>query len=391
MNTAGKEVHLITVLYLCEHFGNEQSVFHGVARSFELWLPAFDKSRFRVLVCSRRGLIKAADDRFRAVGVQPLYLGYGKFDPRNLLKLMKIISREKVDIIHAHGYGACTWGRIAGMFLKKPVIVHTRANYRTVPVYQRPVEWVLGPFTKYAFAVSESTKRFAVEKRHIPDPVVKVLYNGIPLAGMVRVDREWIESFRGEQGLKPGDRILGIVGRIEGHKGHIDALKAFRLVLKERNDVYVWIVGNGRYQNEVSVWIKENHLEDRVTLLGYRSDVLKILQCFDLQIFPSHMEGTPNTLYEAMLAGNAPVASTTDGQGEILEDGKTALMFEAGDYEKMAELILKLLKDDELRKRISGNVRERIKDFDMKRTIAALESTYERIMDDRFSPARKSG
>src|SRR3989339_1299431 len=119
----------ITVLQLCEHFGNEQSSFHGVARSFELWIPAFDKNRFRVLLCSRGGTIKAAEERFIAAGITPLYLGYGKFDPRNLLKLMQIVSSEKVDIIHAHGYGACLWGRIAGMLMGKPVIVHERCNY----------------------------------------------------------------------------------------------------------------------------------------------------------------------------------------------------------------------------------------------------------------------
>jgi len=370
----------ITVLQLCEHFGNEQISFHGVSRSFELWIPAFDKKRFRVLLCSRQGAVKAAEDRFRAAGIQPLYLGYGKADPRNLLKLMGLIRREKVDIIHAHGYGACMWGRVAGLLMGRPVIVHERCNYRTVPWFQRPVEWMLGPSTRYAFAVSESTRQFTVKKRHIPDSVVKVLYSGIPLGHIPKADPTWVASFRTEQGAGPGDRVLGIVGRIESHKGHLDVFRSLQLVQKEMPNVHLWIVGDGRYETTLRQWVADHHMEKSIRFLGYRADVLNVIQCFDVQVFPSHQEGTPNTLYEAMAVGNAPVASTADGQGEILEDGKTALLFEPGDFSKMAELIVRVLRDDGLRKRLQENVRIRIKDFDMGRTIATLEATYESIM-----------
>jgi len=375
----------ITVLQLCEHFGNEQVSFHGVARSFELWIPAFDKKRFRVILCSRQGAVKTAEDRYRAAGISPLYLGYGKIDPRNLFKLMKIIRDEKVDIIHAHGYGACLWGRLAGIFLKKPVIVHERCNYHTVPLYQRPVEWLLGRFTRYAFAVSDSTRKFTVEKRYIPEPVVKVLYSGIPLDNIVKADPEWTRNFRQKQGRKPGDKVLGVVGRLESHKGHIDTFKALQLILKERQDVYLWIVGDGRYQEVLQKWVSENGMADHILFLGYQSEVLKLIQCFDIQVFPSHQEGTPNTLYEAMAVGNAVVASTADGQGEILEDGKTALLFEPGDFGKMAQLVLRVLGDDALRNSLRQNVLVRIRDFDMKKTIATLEAVYEEIGTSAFA------
>jgi hypothetical protein len=110
----------ITVLQLCEHFGGKDASLHGVARSFQWWLPTFDASHFRVLLCSRKAKDKAAEE-MEKLDVSLLYLGYGKMDPRNLLKLLKILKEEKVDIIHAHGYGACTWGRIAGLIKNIPI------------------------------------------------------------------------------------------------------------------------------------------------------------------------------------------------------------------------------------------------------------------------------
>jgi glycosyltransferase involved in cell wall biosynthesis len=374
----------ITILHLCEHFGSRQASFHGVSRSFELWAPAYDKKRFRVLICSREGRSETADRRLRASDIHPLYLGYGKIDPRNLLKLMLLLRREHVDIIQAHGYGACTWGRVAGLLMRIPVIVHERCNYGAVPGFQRPIEWLLGRFTRYAFAVSESTRQFTIDKRYIPARVVKTLYSGIPLDSIRRVSTEWIEQFRREHGRSPSDKVLGIVGRLESHKGHIDAFKALQQMLRERSDVHLWIIGNGCYEDALRRWVNEHGLNGHIRFLGYLSDVTSAIQCLDIQIFPSHKEGTPNTLYEAMAVGNVAVASTSDGQGEILEDGKTALMFTAGDHEAMARQLLRLLSDAALRDSLRRNVLVRIRDFDMQRAIETMQNTYEAIMAKRI-------
>ena len=369
----------ITVLHLCEHFGDKQVSFHGVSRLFELWIPAFDKTRFRVLLCSRKGPSEQADERLKAAGVTPLYLGYGKMDPRNLFKLVGLMRREKVDVLHVHGYGASTWGRIAGVLLRKPVIVHEHCNYGTVPAFQRPVEWVLGHFTRHAYAVSESTRTFTIDKRYIPAALVETMYSGIPLEQIHKADPGWVQQFRQEQGRKPGDKILGVVGRLESHKGHLDAFRALQLILKERSDVFLWVLVIVRYEETLQQWVKDYWLTERITFLGYRSDVVKVIQCFDIQLFPSHQEGTPSTLFEGMAVGNACVASTADGQGEILRDGEDALLFKPGDVAAMARLTLRVLGDLELTARLRRNAFLRIQDFDMKRCLEKMERKYEEV------------
>ena len=124
----------------------------------------------------------------------------------------------------------------------------------------------------------------------------------------------------------------------------------------------------------------DHGLSDHVQFLGYLDHVVSAIQCLDIQIFLSYKEGTSNTLYESMAVGNAAVASTADGQGEILEDGKTALMFTPGDSEAMARQISRLLNDETLRENLRRNALIRIRDFDMKRTIETMENTYEAIL-----------
>jgi len=315
-----------------------------------------------------------------AGGLNPLYLGYAKADPRNLPALMRIVKDERVDIIHAHGFGACAWGRVAGMLLNKPVIIHGRCNYHTVPFIMRPIERVLGPGTKHAFAVSESTRRYTIEKRHVPEHVVKVLYNGILLDRIPLVDPKWVKSFRAENGVPDGGKVVGVVGRIVSHKGHLDTFKAVRALAEDMPGIRLWVLGDGDYMPVLKKWLKDNAFENHVRLFGFRNDVMEIIQCLDAQVFPSHFEGTPNTLFEALAVGNCIVAAPTDGQGEILEDGNTALMYALGDSDDMAAKFKRVLTEDALAARLRENARKRSKDFDGMKCIEAMQQTYEAIM-----------
>ena len=372
----------ITVLHLCEHFGGAEASLHGVARGFQWWIPNFDARRFRVLLCSRKGWDKAAEQMEKA-GVKPLTLGYGKMDPRNLWRLVRLVRREQVDILHAHGYGASLWARLAGHLLRLPVIVHERCNYRTVPLFQRPVEYLLGPFTRYAFAVSESTRQFCIHQRHLRPEVVKTLYNGILLEDVPPADPAWIADLRREQGAGAGVKVIGVVGRIESHKGHLDALRALRRLVEGGHQVQGWIVGDGAYGPVVRQAVEELGLGPQVRMLGFRKDARQVIQCFDVQLFPSHMEGTPNTLYEAMAAGRTCVCSRIDGQMELLTDGEHALFFDPGDDAGMAAQLVRVLTDDALARRLADQCRIRIRDFDGRACIRTMEETYERIMAQR--------
>jgi glycosyltransferase involved in cell wall biosynthesis len=375
------DIDMITVLQLCEHFGGREASLHGVARGFQWWLPAFDKSRFRVLLCSRKGRDRAAE-QMEASGLKPLYLDASKFSPLNLVRLIGILRREKVDIIHAHGYGACTWGRLAGLLLKIPVIVHERCNTLKVPVYQRPAEWFLGKFTRYAFAVSESSRQFCIDGRYMDPDTVRVLYNGILMEDVPTADGDWIGAEREKQGASEDTCVIGVVGRLESHKGHIDAFKALKTLLPSLPGIQMWVVGDGAYADTLTAWVAEHELGEHVKFLGFRRDARRLIQCFDIQLFPSHMEGTPNTLYEALAVGNAIVASTADGQGEILLDGKTALMFEPGDSERMSEQLRRVVSEPGLKETLKQAAHALSAEFDGRKTIATMQDTYEAIMKE---------
>ncbi len=379
----------IVVMHLCEHFGGAEASLHGVSRAFQWWIPTFDSARFKILLCSRKGPDKASEQMTKS-GISPMHLGYAKMDPRNLFKLMHIVKHARVDILHAHGFGACLWARLVGHILKKPVIIHGRCNYGTVPLVMRPVERLLGPRTRHAFAVSESTRTFTIEQRHVPESVVNVLYNGILMDDIPRVTPEWVNAFRKREGVGPQEKIIGIVGRVVSHKGHLDLLAAVDILKQDHPDLHVWILGDGDFMPQLRTWLKLHTMCDRVRLFGFRRDVLSLIQCFDVQVFPSHYEGTPNTLFEALAVGNCIVAAPTDGQGEILEDEVTALMFDTGNIQALASRLNRLLRDTDLASTLRANALARSADFDGRRCVETMQNTYERIMANPCPP-RKHG
>ncbi len=372
----------ITVLHFCEHFGGKEASLHGVARAFQWWIPNFDSSRFRILLCSRKGFDKAAE-QMKEAGVTPITLGYAKMDPRNLTGLKRLVREKKVDIIHAHGFGACAWARIVGHLTDTPVIVHGRANYGRVPAVMRAFERFLGPKTRYALAVSGSTRHFMIHKRHIPESAVDVLYNGILLDYIKPLSSHKREKLRHGFGANETSTVFGVVGRVVSHKGHLDAFRAMEMVHESHPNTHLWVVGDGDFLPQLEAWIRDHDAADYIHLLGFRTDIINLIQCFDAQLFPSHMEGTPNTLFEALAVGNLPIACPTDGQGEILEEGESALMFPAGDSDAMAACMRQALEEPETCSRLRKAARARGLQLDGRNCIANMESLYERIMQEK--------
>ena len=117
----------LNVLQVCDHLGWDGSRMHGVKRLFAWMLPRFDKARYRVSLVSLRKK-DVSEDTLDSLGVDVSYLHRGKFDPATLTDLNKIIDRQQIDILHLHGYGATTFGRLAGAMKGVPTILHEHAN-----------------------------------------------------------------------------------------------------------------------------------------------------------------------------------------------------------------------------------------------------------------------
>jgi hypothetical protein len=183
-----------------------------------------------------------------------------------------------------------------------------------------------------------------------------------------------LEQFKLKEGILSGPekRVL-MIYRSGAAKGMEDGLSALRMVKNRCPEVEVVMVGS----NEID--IPRGDFPFTFFFDPPQEKLSAIYSSCDVFILPSHLEGFPRTRLEAMACKVAVVTTDCLGGGEMIQDGETALVVPPRDPKAMAEAIIRLLKDESLRKRIAEKGYEKAKEFTWERSIDALEDTFKRV------------
>jgi glycosyltransferase involved in cell wall biosynthesis len=367
----------LRILQVCDHLGWEGSRMHGVKRLFAWMIPRFDPSRYDVSLVSLRKK-DLSEETLESFGVDITYLHKSKYDPSTLPALLEVIDRKKVDILHLHGYGATTFGRIAAAMRHLPVIVHEHANLTDTPWFQKIADRLLAPSTDLAIAVSQSTADFVIRARQMPPARVKIVYLGVPLEEFSRPrSAEEIAQARRELGVIPGETAVGTVTRLHDSKGNSYLIDAAALVLKERPHARFFLVGEGPLRGELEAQAAALRLGDRFVFHGFAKDVAAVISAFDMSVFPSLWEGTPLTVFEALATGRAIVATDADGLLDVLTNERDALIVRRRDAAALAAGIIRLIDDPNLRSSLGDEARRTAQQYDIAMFVRKMERLYE--------------
>ena len=349
---------------------------HGVKRLFAWMIPRFDRQRFDVSLISLRKR-DLSDDTLESLGIQVTYLHRSKFDPATLPALLKELDRRSADVVHMHGYGATTFGRLAAARRRLPAILHEHANLTDTPWFQKVADRLLAPHTDLALAVSRSTAEFVIRARLIPPDRTKVVYLGVPLEEFSRPrSADDVSKARRALGIPPDVFAVGTVTRLMPSKGNEYLVEAARIVCDRISSARFYIVGEGELQNELEDRVRSLGLGDRLTFCGFRRDVAEAFSAFDLAVFPSLWEGTPLTVLEALAMGKAIVATDADGLQDVLSDGVDARIVPKRNAEALAQGIVALVNDSQERERLGENARATGSKYDIDLFVRKMERLY---------------
>ncbi len=367
----------LNVLQVCDHLGWEGSRMHGVKRLFAWMIPRFDPSRFNVSLVSLRKK-DLSEETLESFGIDITYLHKSKFDLATLPALLKVVDRQQIDILHLHGYGATTFGRLAGAVRRIPTILHEHANLTDTPWFQKVADSMLEPFTDIAIAVSKSTADFVVNARQIPAKKVKVVYLGVPLEEFSRPrSPDEVLSAREGLGVQPGDFVAGTVTRLHDSKGNSYLVDAARLVLNERPHARFFMVGEGPLLGDLQAQAQALNLGDRFVFAGFARDVARVVSAFDISVFPSLWEGTPLTVFEALAMGKPIVATDADGLVDVLTADRDALIVPKRNARSLADAIVRMADEPETRARLGAAAHETGKQYDIAAFVRKMEWLYE--------------
>jgi glycosyltransferase involved in cell wall biosynthesis len=381
-------VRRLNVVQICDHLGWAGTRIHGVKRLFQWMMPRFDRERFNVSLISLRPP-DSSPDTLEGHGIPVTYLGRSKFDPFTLPALLTELDRSQADILHMHGYGATTFGRLAAARRKLPTILHEHANLTNTPWFQKIADSWLARHTDVAIAVSRSTAEFVVNARLIPADRTHIVYLGVPLSEFSRTrSADEIRAARAHLGIADGVFAIGTVTRLMPSKGNEYLVTAAAEIVRQMPDARVYIAGEGELQASLEAQARALGLGDRLVFLGFQRDVAAVLSALELVVFPSLWEGTPLTAFEALAMGKPIVATDADGLADILTDGVDARIVPRRDASALTRAIVDLARNPQARAALGSGARLTGARYDIDVFVRKMERLYELLFERSRSTRR---
>ncbi len=366
------------VLFLSDHLGHAGGVVHGATRYFLTVLPRIDPRRIDLTVCFLQGDHPAAET-LHAAGVRPIFLNRAKWDARALGDLKLLMRERRIAVVHAAGMKGILLGRMAARAVRAASIIHLHDMNPPGPVIGY-LQRRLAPWTTRALVVSQAVGRFAIETFAIPPERVRVLYNGIVVEDFARANDPGIrQRVRRELGIAADEPVVGIIGRILPVKNHPGLLRAMTQVRQRLPGARLLIVGDGPDRAACERLTDELGLRDAVSFAGQRDDVPAMLAAMDVVAMPSHHEGYPYAVLEALAAGRPVVATAVGGLPEMIDSGRNGLLVPAGDTDALADALAKALTPGTLRDRLTAEARASGQQHHVDRHVRELEEVYLRV------------
>jgi glycosyltransferase involved in cell wall biosynthesis/putative flippase GtrA len=375
------------VLWLADKLGYGDRL-HDVGLCYASVLPALRE--VEVIPAVLRSTNGVAS-QLQARGIPVRQLRHGRFDPRTLWTLIRLIRRERIDVLHLHGYGASAFGRVAAWLTRTPAILHQYDSFSQAPWYGRLSDRLLSRMTSWAIAASQSAKEFCMEERAIPGQQILVWHNGVS-ADTPAVDGRQRAAVRERLGI-PADRlVVGTMTRLTADKGVRCLVEAAGRLLAMRPNTMVLIIGDGPERRRLEAAAARLGLGERVRFFEFRADARELLPAFDCFVLPSITEGSSFSLLEAMGMGLPIIATAVGGTLDILSHGETGWLVPARDPRALADGMITLLDDSALRTRLAANARIASRAYDVRQYAQRLAALYQQAVATRrqrsMSPRR---
>ncbi len=297
-----------------------------------------------------------------------------------LARIAMVVVKEGVDIIHVSNGMNNLAPVLCAVFLGRKFVVHVH-GVETPGFIQK----LLLKRVPHFITISDYMKNSLI-KNGYPNDRMTVLAN--PVCPR-EVSIKKISELRNRYGINTDEQVLGIVGRVVRWKGHVEFLMAAGIVMRTVPRLKVLIVGDFAhkstpYRSEITRIIEDSGYKDRVIFTGYVSDVENYYCLMDVCVHASiDPEPFGLVITEAMACGVPVIASDRGAPREIITDGVNGYLVNPDETEKLAEAIIMLLNDGDLRSRIGGEGKEHVlREYQVTKFARSMEELYVRVLGE---------
>ena len=295
------------------------------------------------------------------------------------LRLARVMRNAAADVVHlGNGVRANFDGLLACRLTRTPVLCHVK-GFEKYSGRERRAARRIDALVSMTKAVEAHCLRNGVRAR-----TMRVVYDGLDEAGFVAQHER--QAVRAQLGIRNGVPCVGVVGNIQEWKGQAILVEAMARVMRAVPQARALIIGGvhragAAYSEQLCARIRELGLDHAVAITGFRSDIADVMNALDVVVHTSvRPEPFGRVILEGMLLGKPVVASAAGGVPELIEDGDTGFLTTPGNPDALAERLIPLLQDADLRQQVGRRAQQWARErFSLPAHVAAMSAIYEEL------------
>lgn len=365
------------ILYIVtqSHWGGAQRYVFDLAKNFS-------RENDITVACGGNGLLI---DKLKSVGVKVEVFSnlIRKINPVKdffcFWQLYNFIKKNKFDLVHTNSSKAEILGNAAAKLAGVKKIIFTAHGFvfneplkKTKKLFFVFLEKFANLFSDKIITVSDFDRNSAVKEKIAKPEKLVTIHNGVEPA-----TSEISCLTRSEFNLSPDAEVVLTVANFYPVKGLKYLIRAAKLVCEKKPEVSFLIFGDGQLRPEIEQQIKNLNLEKKVILAGFQKNIFSIFPIADIFVMSSLKEGLPYAVLEAQAFGLPVVATNVGGLPEIIADRQTGFLVEPKNADKLAEKILLLLENEQLKQEFAQKAKQKINShFNLSQMLKKTKSVY---------------
>jgi glycosyltransferase involved in cell wall biosynthesis len=304
-----------------------------------------------------------------------------------VVKLYRLMRRERPHVVHTHTAKAGFVGRIAARLAGVPVVLHTFHGH-VFHGYFSPaktrlfllIERLGARLSTRIITISPRLREEIAQFGVTGSERIEVIPLGFELE-MFASQPRGAGDFRRSLGLPAAATLVGAVGRLVPIKNIPLLLEAVALARQEDPAIRVVLVGDGALREELEVEAEALGLGQAVIFTGWRHDLASVYADLDAVVISSHNEGTPASLIEAMATGCPVVSTRVGGVPDLIADGETGRLVPPGEREALAAALLELFREQERTARMAELAQRQVLErHQARRLVADVDRLYRQLL-----------
>lgn len=301
-------------------------------------------------------------------------------------QLKKIINKEKFEIIHCHTPMGSVVTRLAAKKARKEgtKVIYTAHGfhfYKGAPLINwmifYPIEKYLSKYTDCLITINEEDYTLARKKFKKCKQIELVYGVGVDEN---KFDFEMTEQekheLRKSLGLKDDDFVLIQVGELNKNKNQIMAIDAMKELIKENNNIHLLLVGEGVLEQYYKGKIQKYKLENNIHILGYRTDVPKLMKISNTLLSLSYREGLPVNVIEGMICGLPIIATDCRGNRDLVTNGENGYVVQKKYINELIDKTIELYNNKELCEKMHRSNFKNIKKYCLDNVLKDMDKIY---------------